>query len=70
MLDIMNISIKKMLKQNFLRTSWCKLRTRYVHKNTLPQTKSKESEIIKIRNIGILAHIDAGKYCISIKCKE
>jgi len=66
----MNIGVKEMLKQNFLRTSWCKLRTRYVHKNALPETKSKESEIAKIRNIGILAHIDAGKYYIPIKCNE
>lgn len=55
-----------MLKHNFLKTSWCKLRTRYIHKNaSLPEGefKSKECEITKIRNIGILAHIDAGYYC-------
>ncbi|KAL6258076.1 hypothetical protein P5V15_009992 [Pogonomyrmex californicus] len=52
-----------MLKHNFLKTSWCKLRTRYVHKNAFlsEAPKSKECEVAKIRNIGILAHIDAGK---------
>ncbi|XP_018311284.1 ribosome-releasing factor 2, mitochondrial [Mycetomoellerius zeteki] len=52
-----------MLKHNFLKTSWCKLRTRYTHKNASlsEASKSKECAIAKIRNIGILAHIDAGK---------
>ncbi|XP_018351434.1 PREDICTED: ribosome-releasing factor 2, mitochondrial [Trachymyrmex septentrionalis] len=52
-----------MLKHNFLKTSWCKLRTRYIHKNTSlsEASKSKECATAKIRNIGILAHIDAGK---------
>ncbi|XP_036138321.1 ribosome-releasing factor 2, mitochondrial [Monomorium pharaonis] len=55
-----------MLKHNFLKTSWCKLCTQYIHKNApLPEApKSKEaskSAITKVRNIGILAHIDAGK---------
>ncbi|KYM95249.1 PREDICTED: ribosome-releasing factor 2, mitochondrial [Cyphomyrmex costatus] len=52
-----------MLKFNFLKTSWCKLRTQYIHKNAFlsEASKSKECTIAKIRNIGILAHIDAGK---------
>ncbi|XP_011702790.1 PREDICTED: ribosome-releasing factor 2, mitochondrial [Wasmannia auropunctata] len=52
-----------MLKHNFLKTSWCKLRMRYIHKNaSFPEVpKGKECAIAKIRNIGILAHIDAGK---------
>lgn len=50
-----------MLKHNLLRTSWCKLRVRYVHKNaSIPEAKSNNSETARIRNIGILAHIDAG----------
>lgn len=59
----MNANIKKMLKNNLLKTSWCKLRTRYMHKNasvSKEKLKDKESNIAKIRNIGILAHIDAG----------
>lgn len=57
--DLTNII---MLKHNFLKTSWCKLRTRYTHKNASlsEASKSKECAIAKIRNIGILAHIDAG----------
>ncbi|TGZ49159.1 ribosome-releasing factor 2, mitochondrial isoform X1 [Temnothorax longispinosus] len=52
-----------MLKHNILKTSWCKLRTRYMHKNASlsEASKSKECAIPRIRNIGILAHIDAGK---------
>ncbi|XP_025159248.1 ribosome-releasing factor 2, mitochondrial isoform X1 [Harpegnathos saltator] len=51
-----------MLKHNLIRILWCKLHIRYIHKSaSLPETKSKELEIAKIRNIGILAHIDAGK---------
>ncbi|XP_070526898.1 ribosome-releasing factor 2, mitochondrial isoform X2 [Cardiocondyla obscurior] len=52
-----------MLKHNFLKTSWCKLRVRYIHKNAalLEASKNKECSTAKIRNIGILAHIDAGK---------
>lgn len=52
-----------MLKNNLLRTSWCKLRTRYMHKNASilkEELKDKECNVAKIRNIGILAHIDAG----------
>lgn len=59
----MSTRIKKMLKNNLLKTSWCKLRARYTHKNaSIPKVelKGKECEISKIRNIGILAHIDAG----------
>ncbi|EZA47943.1 ribosome-releasing factor 2, mitochondrial [Ooceraea biroi] len=56
------MSVKEMLKHNFFKTSWCKLRTRYVHKNAaLTEARRKESQVTKIRNIGILAHIDAGK---------
>jgi len=34
---------------------------RYIHKNaSLSEVPSKEYAIAKIRNIGILAHIDAG----------
>ncbi|XP_011066295.1 PREDICTED: ribosome-releasing factor 2, mitochondrial isoform X2 [Acromyrmex echinatior] len=52
-----------MLKHNFLKTSWCKLRMRYIHKNASlsEASKNKECATAKIRNIGILAHIDAGK---------
>ncbi|XP_011864002.1 PREDICTED: ribosome-releasing factor 2, mitochondrial [Vollenhovia emeryi] len=52
-----------MLKHNIVKTSWCKLRTRYMHKNAslLEASKTKECAIARIRNIGILAHIDAGK---------
>lgn len=51
-----------MLKPNLLKTSWCKLRIRYTHKSASieEELKNKECEIAKIRNIGILAHIDAG----------
>lgn len=59
----MSTSIKKMLKNNLLKTSWCKLRARYTHKNasiSKEEFKGKECNIAKIRNIGILAHIDAG----------
>lgn len=55
-----SVNINGMLKYNFLRTSWCKLYARYMHKTTSLLEAKRECEITKIRNIGILAHIDAG----------
>ncbi|XP_012255171.2 ribosome-releasing factor 2, mitochondrial [Athalia rosae] len=51
-----------MLRRYFSRETWCKFRKRSM--KTLSQIKNSDSESIelfRVRNIGILAHIDAGK---------
>ncbi|XP_012272138.1 ribosome-releasing factor 2, mitochondrial [Orussus abietinus] len=51
-----------MLGRKTIRISWCQFRNRALHKQASNLTIDNEKlSLSKIRNIGILAHIDAGK---------
>lgn len=54
-----------MLRRNLVKSSWCRIRKRNLH-DTVTATKPIENlekcDTSRIRNIGIMAHIDAGKY--------
>ena len=49
-----------------IKRPWCiKFQKRYVSKGkTIVKNEHGEQEITKIRNIGILAHIDAGSFML------
>ncbi|CAK9814918.1 Ribosome-releasing factor 2, mitochondrial [Anthophora quadrimaculata] len=51
-----------MLTFRLIKSSWCRCQKRYASTGvTVVKKEHEEYEIAKIRNIGILAHIDAGK---------
>ena len=54
-----------MLRRNLVMSTWCRIRKREMHKSinaTKLAENSEKSEISNIRNIGVMAHIDAGKF--------
>lgn len=54
-----------MFTSKLIKTPWYTIQKRYVSKGTtIIKKEHGEHEISKIRNIGILAHIDAGSFMI------
>ncbi|XP_043273413.1 ribosome-releasing factor 2, mitochondrial [Venturia canescens] len=53
-----------MLRRNLVKSSWCRIRKRNLHETvraTKPLENIEKCDTSRIRNIGIMAHIDAGK---------
>lgn len=56
-----------MFTSKLIKAPWCRIQKRYTSKgNTIIKKEYGEHEISKIRNIGILAHIDAGSFMICL----
>lgn len=54
-----------MFISRLVKSPWCKFQRKYASMRTINiKEENEEQDITKIRNIGILAHIDAGLFTL------